>query len=65
MISIDRDFRKPMLYYNALVQGIPVYRNRDDDIIRLRKRAVDEMEDFKMKNKKWKTHKELKNELGL
>jgi predicted nucleotidyltransferase len=53
MIPIDRDFRKPMLYYNALVQGVPVYRKRDDDIIRLRKRAIDEMEDFSLFGLQW------------
>ena len=53
MIPIDRDFRKPMLYYNALVQGLPVYRKCDDDIIRLRKRAIDEMEDFSLFGLQW------------
>jgi predicted nucleotidyltransferase len=53
MISIDRDFRKPMLYYNALVQGVCVYQKNDDDIIRLRKRAIDEMEDFSLFGLHW------------
>ena len=53
MISIDRDFRKPMLYYNALVLGVPVYRKSDNDIIRLRKRAIDEMEDFSLFGLQW------------
>jgi len=53
MIPIERDFRKPMLYYNALVQGVPVYQKRDDDIIRLRMRAIAEMEDFSLFGLKW------------
>lgn len=53
MIAIDRDFSKPMLYYNALVRGMPVYRKRDDDIVRLRRRAIDEMEDFSLFGLKW------------
>ena len=53
MIPIDHDFRKPMLYYNALVQSVPVYRKRDNDIIRLRKRAIDEMEDFSLFGLQW------------
>ncbi len=55
ILPIDRNFRKPMLYYNALVQGVPVYRMRDDDIIRLRKRAIDEMEDFCLFGLQWQT----------
>ena len=61
MISIDRDFQKPMLYYNALVQGVPVYRKRDDDIIRLRKRAIDEMEDFSLFGLQWQAEVARRN----
>jgi hypothetical protein len=35
------------------VQGVPVYRKRDHDIIRLRKRAIDEMEDFSLFGLQW------------
>lgn len=61
MIAIDREFRKPMLYYNAIVQGIPVYRKCDDDIIRLRKRAIDEMEDFTLFGLRWQAEVARRN----
>ncbi|MFZ3114432.1 MAG: nucleotidyltransferase domain-containing protein [Syntrophales bacterium] len=53
ILLIDSGFSKPMLYYNAIVQGVPVYRKREEDIIRLRKRAIDEMEDFSVFGLHW------------
>jgi len=53
ILLIDGGFSKPMLYYNAIVQGVPVYRKREEDIIRLRKRAIDEMEDFSVFGLRW------------
>jgi predicted nucleotidyltransferase len=53
IITIDPDFRKPMLYYNALVRGIAVYRKRGEDFSRLRKKAIDEMEDFSIFGLQW------------
>jgi len=53
LLRIDSGFSKPMLYYNAIVQGVPVYRKRDGDIVRLRKRAIDEMEDFSIFGLQW------------
>jgi len=61
MIPIDNDFRKPMLYYNAIVGGVPVYRKRTGDIIRLRKRAIDEMEDFSLFGLHWQAEVAWRN----
>lgn len=55
MLPIYPDFCKPMLYYNAIVQGILVYTKRPEDFIFLRKRAIDEMEDFGLFGRKWQT----------
>lgn len=54
MIPIYLDFRKPMLYYNAIVQGIPVFAKRPADFNVLRKTAIDEMEDFSLFGLQWK-----------
>ena len=53
MIPIYLDFRKPMLYYNAIVQGIPVFAKRPADFNLLRKKAIDEMEDFSLFGLQW------------
>jgi predicted nucleotidyltransferase len=53
MIPIYSDFRKPMLYYNAIVQGIPVFAKRPADFNVLRKTAIDEMEDFSLFGLQW------------
>jgi predicted nucleotidyltransferase len=53
VIPIYRDFRKPMLYYNAIVKGIPVFfadRRKYRDLIH---EALYHMEDFEMFGRKW------------
>ena len=55
MIPIYLDFRKPILYYNAIIRGIPVYTKRPADINLLRKKAIDEMEDFSLFGLQWQT----------
>jgi predicted nucleotidyltransferase len=53
IIPIYQDFRKPMLYYNAIVKGIPVFTKHPAGFALLRKKAIDEMEDFSIFGLKW------------
>jgi predicted nucleotidyltransferase len=46
VIPIYRDFRKPMLYYNAIVKGIPVFFTDRRKYIALINEALYHMEDF-------------------
>jgi len=46
LIEIHRDFRKPMLYYNAIVLGMPLYIREWSGYITLRNEAIHQMEDF-------------------
>lgn len=46
IIEIHKDFRKPMLYYNAIVSGIPVYIEDSTKYIRLQNEAIYQMEDY-------------------
>jgi predicted nucleotidyltransferase len=52
-IAIQSDFNKPMLYYNAIVLGIPVFIKDSDIYIRLRNEAVFQMEDFNLFGIDW------------
>jgi predicted nucleotidyltransferase len=52
-IVIQSDFNKPMLYYNAIVLGIPVFIKDSDKYIRLRNEAVFQMEDFNLFGVDW------------
>ena len=53
VIPIYSDFRKPMLYYNAIVLGIPVFIGNQDRYISLRNQAIFQMEDFTLFGTKW------------
>ena len=53
VIPIYRDFRKPLLYYNAIVMGVPVYFKDYDGYVALRNEAINQMEDFELFGKKW------------
>lgn len=46
IIIIHSDFRKPMLYYNAIVKGIPLYIKDNNQYVKLKMRAIYEMEDY-------------------
>jgi predicted nucleotidyltransferase len=52
-IPIHRDFRKPMLYYNAIVKGIPVFFTDRWKYIALINEALYHMEDFETFGRKW------------
>lgn len=53
IISVYKDFRKPMLYYNAIVLGIPVFFNNFDRYIDLKNEAIYQMEDFSIFGLSW------------
>jgi len=60
-IAIQLDFNKPMLYYNAIVLGIPVFIKDGDNYIRLRNEAVFQMEDFNLFGIDWQVRITRKN----
>lgn len=61
VIPIYSDFRKPMLYYNAIVLGIPVFIGNQDRYIFLRNQAIFQMEDFTLFGTTWQLEIAKKN----
>ena len=53
IISIDDGFSKPMLYYNAIVHGKPLFISDGNCYINYFLRAIHEMEDFSTFGMKW------------
>jgi predicted nucleotidyltransferase len=53
VIPIYPDFRKPMLYYNVIVKGIPLSLGDYDRYLDLRNEAIYQMEDFEIFGKGW------------
>jgi predicted nucleotidyltransferase len=53
VIHIYRDFRKPMLYYNAVISGLPVYVKEQNKYYRLRNEAIYHMEDYSIFGRNW------------
>ena len=52
-IAVYNDFRKPLLYYNIIVLGKPLYIENYDKYISLRNEAIFQMEDFSIFGEKW------------
>ena len=46
VVVLDRDFSRPMLAYNVIVQGIPVYVRDANNFLALRNEAMRQKEDF-------------------
>lgn len=61
IITICKDFKKPMLYYNAIVQGIPVFIKDYDKYVDLRNEAIFQMEDFNIFGTRWQLQVARKN----
>jgi len=67
ILPISLDFKEPMLYYNTIVLGEPVYIKKFQRYVNLKNRALFEMEDFSLFGKAWqlqlarKRLKELKD----
>ena len=53
VIVVDADFSRPMLFYNAVVFGIPLLKSNDFDYFKLRNEAIYHMEDFKIFGLQW------------
>lgn len=53
IIPIKEDFPHPMLYYNAIIQGMPVYIKSAQSLIDLKLEALRQMEDFKIFGTTW------------
>ena len=53
LIAIDKDFSRPMLYYNAIVKGIPIFAKHPQYYTRLLNEAIYQMEDFEIFGRDW------------
>lgn len=61
IIQICWDFRKPMLYYNAIISGVPLYIKDFNRYVRLKNQAIYQMEDFSIFGLKWQYEVAVKN----
>lgn len=61
IIEIYKDFRKPMLYYNAIVLGVPLYIEDFGRYIRLKNEAIYQMEDYSIFGINWQHEVTRKN----
>jgi|YelNatPaOPRAMG01_1025707.scaffolds.fasta_scaffold82354_3 predicted nucleotidyltransferase len=55
VLFIDRDLSKPMLHYNAIVHGIPVYIRDFTGFVDMKLNAIRQMEDFSIFGTKWQS----------
>ncbi len=53
VIPVYYDFRKPLLYYNIIVLGKPLYIEDFDRYISLKNETIFQMEDFSIFGEKW------------
>jgi len=53
IICVHRDFRRPMLYYNAIVLGMPVFIKDKDKFLNLKMEAISQMEEFRIFGIPW------------
>ena len=53
IIPIYSDFPHPMLYYNAIILGIPLYIKDKDKFIQLKLESIYQMEDFQIFGIAW------------
>lgn len=61
IIPIYSDFRKPMLYYNAIVLGEPLYIKDFDRYLTYSMGALFHMEDFSMFGIRWQIERARRN----
>ncbi len=61
IIEIKKEFDRPMLYYNAIIHGLPIYIKDFDSYIRLRNEAIFQMEDFSIFGINWQLDVAKKN----
>jgi predicted nucleotidyltransferase len=53
ILPIHQDFRKPMLYYNAIAHGLPLFIKDTNAYVTLRRDVIDQMEDFQLFGTRW------------
>ena len=53
ILVIHRDFRHPMLYYNAIIAGLPLFIKDADRYLDLKLEALYQMEDFQILGIPW------------
>ena len=53
ILWIQLDFRKPLLYYNAIVQGEPIYIKNFESYIEIKNEALYQMEDYSIFGLPW------------
>lgn len=61
VINIYEDFRKPMLYYNAIVLGLPVFIKDFVKYVNFKNEAIYQMEDFCIFGMDWQHKVATKN----
>jgi len=61
VIQVYKDFRKPMLYYNAIILGLPVYIQEQGKYIRIKNDALYHMEDYSIFGTNWQYEVTAKN----
>jgi len=61
VIKIYEDFRKPMLYYNAIVSGLPVFIKDFVRYVNFKNEAIYQMEDFCIFGMDWQHEVATKN----
>jgi len=61
VIKIYEDFRKPMLYYNAIVSGLPVFIKDFVRYVNFKNEAIYQMEDFCIFGMDWQHEVAVKN----
>lgn len=65
VLYIDKDLSRPMLHYNAIVKGIPVFMRDFTRYVDLRLKAISQMEDFSIFGTKWQSDVVRKRLEGL
>lgn len=65
ILPIYRDFRKPNVYYNAIILGIPIYIKEFNEYVMLKHQAIFQMEDFSIFGIGWQIEIARKNIEGL
>jgi len=53
ILYIDTEFSKPMLYYNAIIHGIPVFMKDFTRYVDMKLKAIAQMEDFSIFGIQW------------
>jgi predicted nucleotidyltransferase len=61
ILLLTRDFRKPLLYYNAIIHGILIYAGQFEAYMALIIEALFQMEDYSLFGLEWQRELTLKN----